>query len=80
MDMLSHPAARCLETLGWQKLSPTEMMGSPAASDPPGTSGWQNMVEAHRRGQAGHRSTPLGNIRPSGSFSSTFKPHKYPQG
>ena len=36
VGMLSHPAGRCLEALGWQKLSPTETMRSPAASALPG--------------------------------------------
>lgn len=36
MGVLLHTAARCLEALDWQKFSPTETMGSPAAGGPPG--------------------------------------------
>jgi len=37
MGILSHPAAKCLEALIREKLSPAETTGSPAAGGPPGT-------------------------------------------
>lgn len=35
VGVLPHTAARCLEALDWQKVSPTETMGSLAAGGPP---------------------------------------------